>query len=373
LLQGNVAPTASIGMSQNGQISRIFARDEGLVSMMALITELNPEDTHVLNWTGTDVELIDTDLSDEVFSFDPSSLLSGTFNVTLKVADQVGASVSISTLIQITSSAPILTSIDSDSDGISDEVEGDQDTDSDGIPDYLDRVVDTNRLQSYQGDSFVLQADPGLKLSLGDSAFSAAVPGANINESDIEQTASGLYQSDIMNSVGGIFDFNIENIAMPGSSVNVVLPLSSPVPAAAVYRKYTDITGWQDFIEDASNQVRSALGFEGSCPVSGNSTYVPGLIQGYWCVQLTIEDGGPNDADGLINAVIKDPGTVATFEKLDVGLVDPDDSNNQEPESSTGDESDDSSGAGAFGFYLLILLTNLFVYQTRGLFRFNNT
>ena len=32
----------------------------------------------------------------------------------------------------------------------------------------------------------------------------------------------------------------------------------------------------------------------------------------YWCVQLTIEDGGPNDADGVANQEIVDPGGVAT-------------------------------------------------------------
>ncbi|MFT5502491.1 MAG: hypothetical protein ACI8XC_000196 [Gammaproteobacteria bacterium] len=365
LLQGNIPPTARIGMSQNGQNTRIFTRDEGLVTMVPFIQDLNLGDSHVLDWTRTNVELIDSNLLDEQFSFDPSLLSSGTFNVTLKATDHADASASLSTLIQIKPTAPILTSIDTDGDGSSDEVEGDDDTDSDGIPDYLDRVLDTNRLQSYQADSFVLQADPGLKLSIGDSSFSASVFGARINETDIAQTAGGLYQPDVLNSVGGIFDFNIENLPVAGSSARVVLPLSSPIPELAVYRKYTNAAGWQDFLLDASNQIHSAQGIEGSCPVPGHLSCITGLIPGYWCLQLTLEDGGPNYTDGLINAIIKDPGTVATSEEPFVDPINSGSSNNQEPGSSTGSGSDDSSGGGLLGFYLLILLFSVMIYRNR--------
>ncbi|MFK8017910.1 MAG: choice-of-anchor U domain-containing protein [Gammaproteobacteria bacterium] len=33
-------------------------------------------------------------------------------------------------------------------------------------------------------------------------------------------------------------------------------------------------------------------------------------VRTHWCVQLTIEDGGPNDTDGEANGTIVDPGGV---------------------------------------------------------------
>ncbi|MCP5092919.1 MAG: hypothetical protein GY949_18555, partial [Gammaproteobacteria bacterium] len=59
------------------------------------------------------------------------------------------------------------------------------------------------------------------------------------------------------------------------------------------------------------NGLLSALGEEGVCPAPGDPAYVPGLNQGHYCVQLLIEDGGPNDGDGRRNGVIVDPGGVA--------------------------------------------------------------
>ena len=61
---------------------------------------------------------------------------------------------------------------------------------------------------------------------------------------------------------------------------------------------------------DESNRVESAPGSNGSCPAPGDTAYRPGLQEGHYCVQLSIQDGGPNDADGLLNGVIRDPGGV---------------------------------------------------------------
>jgi hypothetical protein len=36
-----------------------------------------------------------------------------------------------------------------------------------------------------------------------------------------------------------------------------------------------------------------------------------GLSEGHECVRLIIQDGGPNDLDGMTDGVIRDPGTLA--------------------------------------------------------------
>lgn len=95
-----------------------------------------------------------------------------------------------------------------------------------------------------------------------------------------------------------------------GQSVKVVIPQIAQIGADAVYRNYHLDTGWQDFVEDANNSIASAAGSRDSCPAPGATAYKAGLQQGHYCVQLTLQDGGPNDADGRFNGVIKDPGGV---------------------------------------------------------------
>jgi MYXO-CTERM domain-containing protein len=50
---------------------------------------------------------------------------------------------------------------------------------------------------------------------------------------------------------------------------------------------------------------------EGTCPELGSDSYTLGLTTGDDCVQLMIEEGGPNDADGLVNGTLVDPGGFA--------------------------------------------------------------
>lgn len=112
--------------------------------------------------------------------------------------------------------------------------------------------------------------------------------------------------------VGGCFDYKITGVV--GASVKVVLPLTAALPKTSVYRKYVN-GKWGDFTQDANNTVASAQGAgtdgtAASCPVPGDAAYTPGLSPGYRCVQLTIADGGPNDADGAVNATVTDPSGV---------------------------------------------------------------
>jgi hypothetical protein len=66
-------------------------------------------------------------------------------------------------------------------------------------------------------------------------------------------------------------------------------------------------SGWQGFVIDSNNKVASARGSDGVCPAPGDVAYRDGLHAGDYCIQLTLEDGGPNDNDDLRNGVIRDP------------------------------------------------------------------
>jgi hypothetical protein len=80
-----------------------------------------------------------------------------------------------------------------------------------------------------------------------------------------------------------------------------------------LYRKFTRVNGWVDFVVDVNNQFASSQGNLGFCPPPGDASWSIGLNEGHWCVQLTIEDGGPNDDDGLANSSINDPGGVSVM------------------------------------------------------------
>jgi hypothetical protein len=102
----------------------------------------------------------------------------------------------------------------------------------------------------------------------------------------------------------------------------VVLPLTETTPFWSLYRKYDETTGtWGSFVIDGRNDVKTAPleQASGECPGPGDGAYdrpVSGTLadklrDGDSCVQLNIEDGGPNDADGAVNSSVSDPGGVA--------------------------------------------------------------
>ncbi len=112
---------------------------------------------------------------------------------------------------------------------------------------------------------------------------------------------------------GVAVDFEIQALDQPGETVPVAIPLvgDTVIPAGAVWRKYLN-GGWHLFLEDAFNQLHSApKNGLGLCPVVSADSWTPGLTEGDACVRLMIQDGGPNDADGQADGMIRDPGTLA--------------------------------------------------------------
>jgi hypothetical protein len=89
-------------------------------------------------------------------------------------------------------------------------------------------------------------------------------------------------------------------------------PRLAAIPADAWCRKYFAEFGWSNFVTDSNNSVKSTLGQPGVCPPPGDSAYFDGTTEGDFCIQLTLEDGSPNDEDFEANGVIKDPGGIAT-------------------------------------------------------------
>jgi hypothetical protein len=303
ITQTNVMPTARIVVTQQGRTVTTAAADAGPITITAVVTDPNPGDAHSYNWTSSDSGMFDpTDFSDDSYNIDPSILAEGVYRVVVNLADD-GVPIATNnaeSLLRIVATAPSLSSdSDSDGDGSSDADEGSADSDNDGVPDYLDANTASNVLTLSEG--YVLETQTGLSLRLGERAFSVGSV-AGLTELAVAEDVEFGYPN-------AIADFEILGVE-PGNSARVVVPLRHPIPANARYRKYV-VDHWQDFVVDDNNALASAPGSNGACPAPGDSSYVVGLNQGHGCIQLTLQDGGPNDADNQVNGVIRDPGGLA--------------------------------------------------------------
>ena len=297
ITEENIAPVVSLSATQATIKTRTITLGAGIVSVSSDAADPNTGDTLTYDWSATDDTLFDTDgdTSDGVFTFDPSVLSQGTYVLRLTVDDGLASAESELTL-NIFSDAPPASII--------------ADTDNDGIPDVLDSGDKTNILPSRTGlfTSGLLEIEAGLVFGLGDIAFTTGKGQASVTMADISNT--GIPADSGFAFASGLFDFDIEGLGAAGQSIDIVLPQQQAIPSNAIYRKLMT-NNWQEFVVDANNAIASAPGTPGFCPPPGDALYQPGLTQGYFCVQLTIEDGGANDADGAANNRISDPSGVA--------------------------------------------------------------
>lgn len=291
------------------------------------------------DWSGSDTGLLTiATINDEVFSFDPMTLQAGHYLIDLQVSEGE-LSTHNSMLLTVIDTVPatddtfdcdgdgtVDSNTDCDGDGVLNLADGIRDLDNDGIPDFLDEFddpdSDSNWLPnqtSNPNSTRYLMTERGLRIGLGPVAVRANRHSSLVNVEDIENHAgpgASLNAQDSLINIGGIYDFEITGLNRAGDTVRVVIPLTSGILNSAEYRKYTLAGGWQSFVVDGGNNVASAKQTLGLCPAPDSSEYVSGLNVFDRCIQLTLQDGGPNDADGEINGVIRDPSGAAVVELI---------------------------------------------------------
>ena len=248
------------------------------------------------DWSGSSEALVARavgDTSSATFSFDPSTLSPGSYTLAVAI-DEGAASGSLAIRVLTESGEDV------------------GDDDNDGIPNYLDDDAGgttPNAIQLGAGGGTMVSSSG--KLELGETAFAQGADGVLVSMDDIV-SGGGISDGGADPScIGGCFDFAVTDLP-PGDSVQVILPLTDVIPEGAVYRKL--IAGaWRDFSATGGNAIASAASVAGVCPAAGAADYVDdnGLVAGHDCVRLTLADGGPNDADGLPNGIVRDPGGVA--------------------------------------------------------------
>ncbi|EHA1125584.1 tandem-95 repeat protein, partial [Vibrio navarrensis] len=311
IFEENVAPKVSVNVSQAGEQRSKIDNSSDLVTITSSVTDANASDTHTFTWSSSNDALnqaIVGQTNSDTLTFSPQTLSSAIYNLQLTVTDSGTPPLSVThnVYLEVVEALAVLGSEDSDGDLIPDDQEGHSDSDGDGIPDYLDAISDCNVIQQTvaENDSFLIEGQPGVCLRKGVTIVENQTGGARLldNELTVDNEAD---------NIGGIFDFVATNLPQPGQSYQLVMPQRLPVPANAVYRKFRADVGWVDFVEDADNSIASTSGEAGYCPPPGDSAWTPGLTEGHWCVQLTVQDGGPNDDDGMANGSVVDPGGVA--------------------------------------------------------------
>ncbi|WP_041523728.1 tandem-95 repeat protein [Gilvimarinus agarilyticus] len=351
--ESNVPANISAQLMQDGERRSVVARDGGLLQLSASV--FDPEgETYQLSWSG--IAELESQFADanESLSISPELLPVGAYRAMLSVTDSAGHMSHTQVRFAVVESLPALSAeSDQDGDGDNDASEGYADTDGDGVPDYLDAhtVGHVTSTSTEHNDRFLLECTVGLSCSPG---IGAGVDGASVL---IEM--GDLPSDEGYTNVGGYFDFAVGGLVHVGDQAQVVIPLRESIPADAEYRKWQNDV-WFSFIEDANNALHSSAGNEGYCPPPGSDQWQSGLIEGYWCVQLTLEDGGPNDADGVANSMILDPGGV-TKRASDSGEGEGDEGDEGEPEvlpppSIDNDGDSGGGGGGATGPWVLLLL-----------------
>ncbi len=319
----NYAPVVSLRALVDGVNSTIV--DKSISSMLTLsasVRDINTLDQHQYSWNSNDETLMSLFDDAKALEIDTNSLAPGTYTVKFTAIEvEAGLSGTAQLTFNVYDSLAVLDEqLDSDGDGITDAVEGYNDSDEDGIPDYLDNVSDTSILPLAKDDGLYLTTHAGLTLKLGSFAIQkdpAFAQGAAIEVVDITDVANSNYQEQNMRylAVSNIFDFEISGLATAGSSADIVIPMPdlAQISATAVYRKFIPGQGWQDFHIDDKNVIASAFAENGNCPEIYSQAYVAGLVEGTHCVRVTIEDGGPNDQDGIANGTIVDPGMITNW------------------------------------------------------------
>ncbi|MDB2663881.1 Ig-like domain-containing protein [Porticoccaceae bacterium] len=309
----NLPPMVNLRVTQDNVATSVLSRTGSAVMIEAVIDDANVNDTHIVDWSDAINLFGNGSVSDSGTQLvvDSSMMQLGSAEVLVRVTDSGNppADVTVGTGLLVTEQQPDLSDdTDSDGDGISDAEEGFADSDGDKIPDYLDDIEQSN-LVPINGNSAVLESSSGTTISLGLNA---------LNEGDFDGTvsedfliASGATMDEDYNFPDNLIDFVISGGAF-GQIYQLIIPLANEIPDNSSYRKYDPVTqNWQDFVEDSNNSVFSAPGADGACPQILSDEYTAGLTWGHNCILLSIEEGGPNDADGELNGSLSDPGGLA--------------------------------------------------------------
>ncbi|MEO8061606.1 MAG: hypothetical protein ABI821_02550 [Pseudomonadota bacterium] len=339
LISANEAPRATIVTTQSTRVGDLVAQDGGPVTLRVDIEDPNPADTHVVAWTVPAGLTVQTSSDGRSITFDPTRFNVGISKFDVQVTDSGTPRLSskASRQLAVRAASLVLGVGDANGNGVSDTDEGWGDS-GNGIPVYLSRDSSRQVLpeDAPVTDRYLVEGPPDQALRVGVYALLNGGNGARIDT----EIVYGMTARDVVANVGGIFSVDAWDLGSPNGAV-MVIPQRAAIPANAVYRLWDPKNNrWMTFVENGVNHLASAPGTPGYCPTVGSSAYLPGLRAGDLCVQVTIEDGGPNDGDAQKDGAMTSLGGVA--QRVE-GVV-------------TGSSQGGSGGGGAVGIEILGLM-----------------
>ncbi|PCJ31136.1 MAG: hypothetical protein COA99_17475 [Moraxellaceae bacterium] len=254
----------------------------------------------IFSWTSSDLPIIAVGRTITI-----SNLDAGKHSITLTVDQSISTEFTstITRHFSVTDSGEI----DADADGISDDFDS-----HDGL------MGSEEMLHTAIGFStrYIVQSQYGVTVRAGriaDMGNNEISVIANeqlidyVNQS-FPITAGNTEPVSNLISSPNLFDIDIVNLPNTGDSVEIVIPLNSPLQADAEVLLFEYSTKrWFEMDTDPefSNDRRSsAPGNPGSCPPPGHATYTDGLTPGHYCIQLLVTDGENNDIDLETNGAI---------------------------------------------------------------------
>ncbi len=351
IIETNLAPIVALSAQQgSGGTTQIVTTNGGPVILTASANDPNGDTISNYDWSASDNALVPTSgTTSSSFTFNPAGLTPGTYTARITVSDNNDASSTRDLLLRVNATASLLsTTADSDDDGIVDSIEGDKDDDGDGIPNYLDAVDNpawlpgwellTYRADLKRNNSFVsgpitfswvlntvssnrvyypllLATEPGLKLSVGPTARANSSNHGRINTTAASLHFGSTPGDTLVSADGQVVDIEISGLGTTGQSVYLVIPQAAALPDTSSFKIISAAHIWQDFTNQGAGGKNELLfilnkdsdnycanpGGAYTTVTTGSST----LGTGVSCIELLIEDGGPNDYDGKANGVIR--------------------------------------------------------------------
>jgi len=323
--ENNVAPQAVLELKQQAMTVSSIAKDKGEAVITLTLKDTNPDDSHIIDWALPDYLNAELSANQLNVFLDPEQIslpaeAGRLIRLSVTVTDSGTGQLSQQEFMAILllDSLPRLTDTDTDRDGIIDSEEGFADNDGDGLPAFMDtsEIPYVQQLHVNSAQNKLVETEPGLSLSLGSYARLQYGDGIQLSQQEINDT--GLITADELTHSNEYFDFNIKGVSPYGNSAFVVIPLLEAIPEYSVYRKFSKQNGWQSFVVDSKNAIASSPAINGVCPPYHSDHYQDGLNTSDVCLRLMIEDGGANDADGIANGTIDDPGGIAVIANEDV-------------------------------------------------------
>ncbi|MDH5572124.1 MAG: hypothetical protein OEY89_10185, partial [Gammaproteobacteria bacterium] len=301
--------------------TRTVTQADGIVTIN---TDLISTTGYSFNWGDTN-DAIDSGniVTTPTFTFDPSNVAAGSYNVTLKLSNNNTTPVqkSITNLIiQVVASGTLVDIGDNDNDGIA------------NASDMIDNTTTPTQIQGVAGNNtnYLLETSAG-SLTIGDIATCTSSTSAEVTLNQIKNNAgfscsATAKASDdtfaVTTGIGGYFDIQIRNLTR-GEQVQVSIPLHTALPKNAGFRKFNNnqTPAWNPFdTTDVDDVASTQSTSDGICPSLTSTNWQPGLNENDDCIRLTITDAGTNDSDGLSNGVITIAGTIAGYPGIGTNL-----------------------------------------------------